>query len=124
MVGLPKRLAVLPFGNVFTGSNHQGYREQLQGDSELKSRWRVALLHILHRHHRTVFKPEILDRPEVEGIQQPPDVRRATQRAFSDNNIVLAYSMDADCPWVVTNDASDMIDYTVFTIYIKICSSP
>ena len=35
LVELPKRLSILPFIHVFSGDGHQGYREQLLGDTVL-----------------------------------------------------------------------------------------
>jgi phage/plasmid-associated DNA primase len=85
LVGLPKRLSILPFSTVFQGDAHRDFKEQLKTDCDLTRRWRGALLHILARHYQEVFKPEILDNPAVQGIPQPPLVARATlDRAVRD----------------------------------------
>ena len=38
----------------------------------------------------------------------------AKQRKAAENNVVLAWSLDPDCPWEVTNSEDDLIDYPDF----------
>ena len=116
LTGMDARLYVLPF-DALSGALSRSIKKDLMSDSSDRTkRWRLAAVHILVDHYQAVAKPQFFDDDTKVRPDMPNRVTLATQAVFSEANVVMAWSMDEDCPWEPTDSRGDMISYPDFQL--------
>jgi hypothetical protein len=117
LAGMNERLYVLPFDALVSSSLSRAVKEDLQSDSSDRTkRWRLATVHILVDHYQAVAKPQFFADDAKVRPDMPNRVALATQAVFAEANVVMAWALDADCPWEATESRDDMISYPDFQL--------